>query len=170
MATIVRLTFVLVLGSVLSSCVATTPAPVQNLQTAVKPDRVQKVRTTAYTHNEGSGSRNAIGKRLSNGGIKSAASDWSRYPLGTRFRVVGSGDEYVIDDYGGALIGTNTIDLYKPSKLEMRRWGVRHVDIEVVRWGSEEESLKVLRPRKNARIVRRMIASLESKKPPQPKS
>ncbi|MFN2507346.1 MAG: 3D domain-containing protein [Chthoniobacterales bacterium] len=94
----------------------------------------------------------------------SAASDWSRFPLGTRFRVVGTGEEYVIDDYGGALVGTNTIDLYKPSKGTMRRWGVRHVDIEILRWGSDEESLKMLRPRKRARIVRRMIASLETKK------
>ena len=167
MATLLRLTFVFALASLLCSC-ATAPAPVANLATAVKPTRLQKVRTTAYTNNEGSGSKNAMGKRLSNAGIKSAASDWSRFPLGTRFRVVGSGEEYVIDDYGGALIGTNSIDLYKPSKLEMRRWGVRHVDIEVVRWGSEEESLKVLRPRKGARIVRRMIASLENKKPQQP--
>ena len=82
---------------------------------------------------------------------------------GTRFRIVGSGDQYVIDDYGGALIGTNTIDLYKPSRLQMQRWGVRHVDIEVTHWGSEEESLKVLRPRKGARICRQMISSLESK-------
>jgi len=122
------------------------------------------VKTTAYTHSEASGPRNAIGRRLAGGNVKSAASDWSRYPLGTRFRVVGSDQEYVIDDYGGALIGTNTIDLYKPSTLEMRRWGVRHVDIEVVEWGSEAESLKVLRPRKGARIVRQMIAGLESKK------
>ena len=148
-----------------SSCVATpVPTGSSTATAAVKPASVQKVRTTAYTHNEGSGSRNAIGKRLSNGRTKSAASDWSRYPLGTRFRVLGSGEEYIIDDYGGALIGTNTIDLYKPSKLEMRRWGVRHVEIEVVEWGSEAESLKVLRPRKGARIVRRMIAGLESKK------
>ena len=164
MANLLRLTFVLALASVFSSCVATAVStPTSTATAAVRPARVHKVKTTAYTHNEGSGSRNAIGKRLSNSRLKSAASDWSRYPLGTRFRVLSSGDEYVIDDYGGALIGTNTIDLYKPSKLEMRRWGVRHVDIEVIEWGSEAESLKVLRPRKGARIVRRMIAGLKSK-------
>jgi 3D (Asp-Asp-Asp) domain-containing protein len=151
--------------ALLPSCVATTVPTVSSASTAaVKPARLHKVKTTAYTHTEASGPRNAIGKRLSNARVKSAASDWSRYPLGTRFRVVGSGDEYIIDDYGGALIGTNNIDLYKPSTFEMRRWGVRHVDIEVMEWGSEAESLKVLRPRKGARIVRRMIAGLESKK------
>jgi 3D (Asp-Asp-Asp) domain-containing protein len=155
----------LAVTALLPSCVATTVPTVSSTSTAaVKPPRVHKVKTTAYTHNEGgSGARNAIGKRLLSGQIKSAASDWSRYPLGTRFRVLGTGQQYVIDDYGGALIGTNTIDLYKPSTLEMRRWGVRHVDIEVVEWGSEAESLKVLRPRKGARIVRRMIAGLEQK-------
>src|SRR6187549_2428849 len=164
MANLLRLTFILALGSLFASCVATpTPTGSATTTAAVRPERVHKVRTTAYTHNEGSGARNAMGQRLSNSRLKSAASDWSRYPLGTRFRVLNSGDEYIIDDYGGALVGTNTIDLYKPSKLEMRRWGVRHVDIEVMQWGSEAESLKVLRPRKNARIVRRMIASLESK-------
>ena len=165
MANLLRLTFVLAVTALLPSCVATTTPTVGSTSTAaVKPARVYKVKTTAYTHIEGSGSRNAIGKRLAGAEVKSAASDWSRYPLGTRFRVVGSGQEYVIDDYGGALIGTNTIDLYKTSKLEMRRWGVRHVDIEVIEWGSEAESLKVLRPRKGARIVRRMIAGLESKR------
>ena len=164
MANLLRLTFALAFASLFSSCVAsTTPPATASSTAAVKPARVHKVKTTAYTHNEGSGSRNALGKRLAGAEVKSAAADWSRYPLGTRFRVVGSDQEYIVDDYGGALIGKNTIDLYKPSTLEMRRWGVRHVEIEVIEWGSEAESLKVLRPRKGAQIVRRMIAGLEKK-------
>jgi hypothetical protein len=83
--------------------------------------------------------------------------------LGTRFRVLSTGNEYVIDDYGGALVGTSTIDLYTTSRRIMNRWGVRHEDIEILQWGSDEESLKVLRPREKVRRVRRMIASLESK-------
>jgi 3D (Asp-Asp-Asp) domain-containing protein len=126
--------------------------------------RIPNVRTTAYTHSEGSGSHNAIGSRLSNGRVMSAASDWSRYPLGTRFRITSTNEEYVIDDYGTALVGTNTIDLYKPSRLDMRRWGVRHVDIDVLQWGSEEESLKVLTPRCRSGCVRKMVASLQQKK------
>lgn len=125
---------------------------------------MQNVRTTAYTHTEVGGARNAVGRRLSGGGIMSAASDWSRFPLGTRFRIVGTDDEYIIDDYGGALVGTSTIDLYKNSRLAMRNWGVRRVDIDILRWGSNEESLKVLRPRKRNGIVRRMIAKLETGK------
>lgn len=126
--------------------------------------RIANVRTTAYTHTEKGGSRNAIGGRLSGSGVVSAASDWSRYPLGTRFQIVGTTDRYVIDDYGSALVGTNTIDLYKTSRAAMRRWGVRRVDIDIIEWGSKERSLKVLTPRRKHRLVRRMIAGLEARK------
>lgn len=149
-------------AGLLTSCVTTT----ERTRSIGSTARIQKVRTTAYTHTEGSGPRNAIGRRLSGGAVKSAASDWSRFPLGTRFRVVSTGDEYVIDDYGGALIGTNTIDLYKTSKSAVNRWGVRHIDIEILQWGSDADSLKVLRPRRRARIVRRMIEGLEEKSQP----
>jgi 3D (Asp-Asp-Asp) domain-containing protein len=126
---------------------------------------MQKVLTTAYTRREkgGGGGHNAVGFYLSGRHVKSAASDWSRFPLGTRFRIVDSREEYVIDDYGTALVGTNTIDLYKPSRLDMKRWGVRHVDIDILQWGSEEQSLKVLRPRAKHRIVKRMIVALQKK-------
>jgi len=123
------------------------------------------VRTTAYTHLEGgSGQRNALGEYLSGRRVMSAASDWSKYPLGTRFRIADTNEEYVIDDYGNALIGTDTIDLYKPSRLEMKQWGVRHVDIDILQWGSEEQSLKVLAPRCKHSCVQKMVASLQQKK------
>jgi len=127
--------------------------------------RVPNVRTTAYTHSEGSGCHNAVGCRLSGDKVMSAASDWSRYPLGTRFRISSTNEEYIIDDYGWALVGTDTIDLYKPSRLEMRSWGVRHVDIDILQWGSEEQSLKVLAPRCKYRRVQQMVTALEKKKP-----
>jgi 3D (Asp-Asp-Asp) domain-containing protein len=146
----------------LVSC-AEQPASVSHTTAAANAGRL-KVRTTAYTGSESGGRRNALGKSLSGKHLRSAASDWSRFPLGTRFRIANSNEEYVIDDYGTALIGTNTIDLYKPTRLEMRRWGVRHVNIDVLQWGSETESLKVLSPRAKHRLVRQMIAGLEKKK------
>src|SRR5215203_540433 len=118
-----KLIFGLALAAVLSSC-ATGPGG-----KIARRAGVQKVRTTAYTHSEGTGGRNAIGQRLSGGRLRSAASDWSRFPLGTRFRVLSTGDEYVIDDYGGALVGTDTIDLYTSSRRSMNHWGVRHENI-----------------------------------------
>ncbi len=88
----------------------------------------------------------------------------SRYPLGTRFRLADTSEEYVIDDYGNALVGTDTIDLYKPTRSEVRNWGVRYVDIDILQWGSEEESLKVLAPRCKHHCVKKMVAALEKKK------
>jgi len=130
--------------------------------------RRMNVRTTAYCTSErgGGGKHNAIGMYLSGRNVISAASDWSRFPLGTRFRIVDTNEEYVIDDYGGALVGTNTIDLFKNSRLEMKRWGMRHVDIDILQWGSEEQSKKILRPRSKHKKVRRMLAALDDKKRP----
>lgn len=125
--------------------------------------RMSSVRTTAYTRVEKGGHKNALGKYLSGRHVMSAASDWSRFPLGTRFRVVSTREEYIIDDYGTALVGTGTIDLFKPTKLEMKSWGVRKVDIDILQWGSEERSLKVLGPRAKHECVRRMIAGLQKK-------
>lgn len=159
MASLLRLTVIAFLTTLLIGC-AEVPKVVTGVPASA---RIQTVRTTAYTHDEGSGSRNAVGRRLASAGIKSAASDWSHFPLGTHFRIVGTKDEYMIDDYGGALVGTNTIDLYTPSRAAMHRWGVRHVQIEILHWGSDGESLHVLRPRKNTRLAKRMIASLERK-------
>jgi len=128
--------------------------------------RLQNVRTTAYTHTEKGGAHNALGTYLSGRHVMSAASDWSRFPLGTRFRIATTNEEYMIDDYGIALVGTDTIDLYKSSRLDMRQWGVRYVDIDILQWGSEEQSLKVLAPRCKNHCVRRMVAGLQQKKEP----
>ena len=120
------------------------------------------VRTTAYTHTEPGGSRNAVGTRLhyGNGGEFSAASDWSWMPLGTRFKMLQNGRTYVIEDYGSALVGRKTIDLYMPSRQIMRSWGVRTVEIEILEWGSEAMSLKMLQPRTRHRHVEIMVAQL----------
>jgi 3D (Asp-Asp-Asp) domain-containing protein len=127
--------------------------------------RMSNVRTTAYTRVEKGGRKNALGKYLSGHHVMSAASDWSRFPLGTRFRICSTREEFIIDDYGTALVGTSTIDLYKPTKLEMKRWGVRKVDIDILQWGSEEESLKVLGPRMKHSQVQQMVASLHKSNP-----
>ena len=137
----------------------------QSKPTLTIGQRIPKVRTTAYTQHEGgSGPHNAVGTYLSGRHVLSAASDWSRYPLGTRFRLVDTSEEYVIDDYGAALIGTDTIDLYKASRLDVKRWGVRHVDIDILQWGSDEQSLKVLAPRCKHHCARQMVAAIQKKK------
>jgi 3D (Asp-Asp-Asp) domain-containing protein len=124
------------------------------------------VRTTAYTHTEPGGVNNAIGSRLRFGGdVYSAASDWSWLPLGTRFRMLENGRTYVIEDYGSALVGRKTVDLYKPSMAAVRAWGVRHVDIEILEWGSKAMSLKLLKPRATRGYIQRMVAELKKAVP-----
>jgi 3D (Asp-Asp-Asp) domain-containing protein len=158
----------MVLGAIacaVASCESpqTARGPQMRPATITGARRIANVRTTAYTHTERGGRRNAIGVRLSDSNLMSAASDWSRFPLGTHFQIVGTSDRYVIDDYGGALVGTNTIDLYKNSRSAMRAWGVRRVDIDILQWGSKAQSLKVLEPRKKNRVIRRMIAGFDER-------
>ena len=128
----------------------------------------QTVRTTAYTHSESDhrqyGSKSALGSHLKSGSLKSAAADWSRWPAGTSFRIQETGELYQVDDYGWALTGTNTIDLYKPSRSQMNAWGVRRVNIQVLNWGDPDRSLSVLRPRAKHKHVRKMIAQLEDRR------
>lgn len=125
------------------------------------------VRTTAYSHGEADhlkyGKKNAIGTPLRYGKVRSAAADWSRFPVGTKFRLMSDPDTlYVVDDYGSALVGKETIDLYKPTMRSMRKWGTRHVEIEIVEWGCLKESLRILKPRaKKARHVRRMVWAIQ---------
>ena len=124
--------------------------------------KVRKVRTTAYTGSEGS-HYNAIGSRLQAANLSSAAADWSRFPFGTKFRLLDNNQIYVVDDYGAALVGTETIDLYMPSRRLMQRWGIRHVNIEVIEPGSYTKSLDILRTRKRLPYVRRMVNDLQKK-------
>ena len=51
---------------------------------------------------------------------------------------------------------------YKTSRLRMRDWGVRYVDICILEWGSPQKSLEVLKPRACKHRVRVMIDSLNS--------
>ncbi len=124
------------------------------------------VRTTAYTHTEPGGVNNAIGTRLRFGGdTYSAASDWSWLPLGTRFRMVENGRIYVIEDYGSALVGRKTVDLYMPNMKSVRGWGVRNIDIEILEWGSKAMSLKLLKPRATRGYIQTMVAELQKAVP-----
>jgi len=114
-------------------------------------NRTRYVRTTAYSHMENEvgapGRMNAAGGILKYGSVRSAAADWSVYPLGTSFRVKGQPHTYVVDDYGSALVGTNTIDIFKPTLRSMHHWGTRTTEITVIQWGSFERSARMLKGR-----------------------
>lgn len=115
-------------------------------------DRTRYVRTTAFSHMEkepgAPGRMNASGTVLKYGAVRSAAADWSVYPLGTVFRIKGLPHTYVVDDYGSALVGTNTIDIFKPSLGLMNKWGTRKTEITIIQWGSFQRSLNLLAGRK----------------------
>lgn len=140
----------------------------QSLSSSRNSRQVKTVRTTAYSHSEKDslpyGRKSAAGTNLKYGRIRSAAADWSVYPVGTMFRIEGEPYVYEVDDYGSALVGTETIDLYKPSMTSMRDWGVRNVNIEILRWGSLSQSLAILEPRTHkATHVRQMANSIKRK-------
>jgi len=125
----------------------------------------QRVRTTAYTHTESDhlkhGSQTCIGTTLRYDTVHSAAADWSRWPLGTTFRILDTGEICKVDDIGWALSGRNTIDLYKPTREAMNGWGTRTVNIEILNWGDDHEALGVLRKRTKYAHVQRMVKDLE---------
>ena len=127
------------------------------------------VRTTAYSdkENEMGGiykNLSAAGRPLKYGRLRSAAADWSHMPMGTLFRIKGLPYVYEVDDYGSALVGTETVDLYKPDLRTMRAWGTRQVDIEVIREGSYAKSLDILQGRLKAPHVREMASTIKRKR------
>ncbi|MFZ4763896.1 MAG: hypothetical protein ACOYMN_02990 [Roseimicrobium sp.] len=129
----------------------------------------REVRTTAYCHAENDhvpyGRLTAAGGSLQFGKVCSAAADWSRFPVGTRFRIASQpGVLYEVDDYGSALVGSSTIDLYRPTIGSMNAWGVRRVEIEIVEWGSYEKSLRLMRDRIHYPHVRQMVAAIIRRK------
>jgi 3D (Asp-Asp-Asp) domain-containing protein len=147
--------------------VVNRPSPSYRPESLTTPaiDEFRTVRTTAYSHTEADhikyGELSAMGKPLRFGMVRSAAADWSRYPVGTRFRIVGKPYEYVIDDYGSALVGTDTIDLYKPSGERMDDWGAREIEIEIIAWGSFGKSLAILEPRREmGEHIEQMISAI----------
>jgi 3D (Asp-Asp-Asp) domain-containing protein len=150
--------------------------PLPKYEPPMRRAAVEKVRTTAYTESERDhrryGARTALGTRLRYGAINSAASDWARWPCGTIFRIQSTGELFEIDDYGFALSGRNTIDLYKPSRRLMNEWGVRRVTIEIYHWGNPWVSYSKMVRVRSYRHIKRMMNEIKSwfhnRPPPEP--
>lgn len=157
-------------SSGLIAAAATKPKDKHSMPVYSFSERHRVVRTTAYTCSEDDhivyGSKNATGTALRySERVRSAAADWSFYPVGTVFRVKGMPQLYVIDDYGSALTGTGTIDMYQPSKELMNKWGRRNVEISVVQWGSFQRSAEILSSRTKYEHCRRMLANITRQRP-----
>jgi 3D (Asp-Asp-Asp) domain-containing protein len=95
--------------------------------------------------------------------IGSAAADWSRWPMGTTFRLLSTGQMYRVEDYGWALSGRNTIDLYMANQRDMNAWGARQEPIQVLRWGDPRESLQFLRGHQDYKHIKRMVLELQGR-------
>ena len=93
--------------------------------------------------------------------IGSAAADWSRWPVGTTFRLLSTGQMYRVDDYGWALSGRNTIDLYMANSRDMNTWGARQETIQILQWGDRQQSLQFLQSHQDYKHIRRMVLELE---------
>lgn len=107
------------------------------------------------------GKRVVVTKKPQPPKIGSAAADWSRWPAGTTFRLLSTGQLYRVDDYGWALSGRNTIDLYMATPSQMNAWGARAEQIQILRWGDPQESLRLLAPHQDYKHIRRMVLELQ---------
>ena len=126
------------------------------------------VATTAYTHSESDHLRykrkTAIDTLLKPGIV---AADWSIFPVGTKMKI--NDQVYEVSDYGSGLVGKDRkglpiVDIYKPSKSLMRKWGVRFFDnVEIIEWGSYEKSLTYLEDRLKYKHCREMYNNIKKK-------
>ena len=95
--------------------------------------------------------------------IGSAAADWSRWPMGTTFRLLSTGQMYRVEDYGWALSGRNTIDLYMSNQRDMNTWGARQEPIQILHWGDPHESMQILQSHSEHKHIKRMLLELEGR-------
>jgi 3D (Asp-Asp-Asp) domain-containing protein len=137
-----------------------------------KPKKATRVTTTTVTTSRVAtttkarpvitrGGKRAVAVTKSPPRIGSAAADWSRWPVGTTFRLLSTGQMYRVEDYGWALSGRNTIDLYMANRSDMNAWGARQEPIQVLHWGDPRESLQILQSHQGYKHIRRMVLELE---------
>jgi 3D (Asp-Asp-Asp) domain-containing protein len=143
--------------------------PVETAETEVRrasyspklqPFSMSERRTTKTIRTRKGRSTSSAQARLIPG---SAAADWSRWPAGTVFRLLSTGQTYRVEDYGWALSGRNTIDLYMANRREMNSWGAREETIQILQWGDPQESLRFLRSHQNYKHIKRMVLELEGR-------
>ena len=95
--------------------------------------------------------------------IGSAAADWGRWPMGTTFRLLSTGQTYRVEDYGWALSGRNTIDLYMSNRRDMNTWGARLEPIQILHWGDPQQSLQILQSHADHKHIKRMVLELQGR-------
>ena len=134
-----------------------------SMQETKKTSRVTTTTTTRVTKTaptRGARRAVAVGKPPK---IGSAAADWSRWPMGTTFRLLSTGQTYRVEDYGWALSGRNTIDLYMSSQRDMNTWGARQEPIQILHWGDAQQSLQFLQSHTDYKHIKRMVLELQDR-------
>ena len=132
----------------------------------LQPFSMEQTRTVTRTSKHGAKTPRSVKRAVAISRppqIGSAAADWSRWPAGTVFRLLSTGQSYRVEDYGWALSGRNTIDLYMANQREMNSWGAREEAIEILQWGDPEQSLQFLRRHQDYRHIKRMVLELEGR-------
>lgn len=109
------------------------------------------------------GAKHAVAASKPSSKIGSAAADWGRWPMGTTFRLLSTGQTYRVEDYGWALSGRNTIDLYMSNRRDMNTWGARLEPIQVLHWGDPQQSLQVLQSHTDHKHIKRMVLELQGR-------
>jgi 3D (Asp-Asp-Asp) domain-containing protein len=135
-----------------------------------KPKKTRVTTTTTVTATRSArspaitpGGKRAVAVTKSPPRVGSAAADWSRWPMGTTFRLLSTGQMYRVEDYGWALSGRNTIDLYMANQRDMNAWGARQEPIQILHWGDPQESLQFLRAHQDYKHIKRMVLELEGR-------
>lgn len=124
-------------------------------------DIYQKVNVAPYagaTSGSGEAGVTARGTRYQRGSISSAAADWARWPAGTLFRVLATGELYEVDDFTDDIVGKNMLLLYKPASSNAE---THFVTIEIIRWGSPHDSAILLQQQKSStskKILEELLA------------
>jgi hypothetical protein len=83
--------------------------------------------------------------------------------MGTTFRLLSTGQTYRVEDYGWALSGRNTIDLYMSNRRDMNTWGARQEPIQILHWGDAQQSLQVLQSHTDHKHIKRMVLELQGR-------
>jgi 3D (Asp-Asp-Asp) domain-containing protein len=134
------------------------PKKATRVTTTVTTTRVTKKTAVAVTRD---GKRAVAASKSPR--IGSAAADWSRWPMGTTFRLLSTGQMYRVEDYGWALSGRNTIDLYMANQRDMNTWGARQEPIQILHWGDPQQSLQVLQSHAEHKHIKRMVLELQGR-------
>jgi len=114
----------------------------QVLSSRIQSIKKVNVKTTAYSNDSYSinvpawrDQRTATNKHVKRGMV---AADWRLFPPGTRLYIPGYG-EAVVEDRGSAVKGYH-LDLFVDSYSEARQWGVRNMDVYIIRMGSADHT------------------------------